>query len=435
MRILVFIRKVSFWLLDCFKGCPIRRHYNDIKYISENYSSANAIKRREKHLNNILKHAQQSTVFYKNNSSGLSLSDFPIIDKRVVQNNYDDFNSDLFCDKKNAPRVTSGSTGTPFKIFHDQNKRDRSTADIIYFGKKNGFDIGDKLYYVKVWNDINMKSLIRQWMENIEMYSVFNYNDEGIKKFISDLRNDKSKKAITCFASTCNVIVNYLDSIKAKPEDFNIKSIIANSDALDNKVKDKMEYYFKIPVVARYSNMENGLLGMQRSNSGYEYEINWASYVIEILDVNEDKPAKLGDYGRVVVTDLFNYCMPLIRYDTGDVAIMELDEKDKGEAPILKTIEGRKVDLIRNTEGEVITSHIVTVNMWKYTELKQYQFVQKGNGHYMFRLNPHSTFTKEEELISEFKGYLGNDATIDIEYIDEVPQLSSGKRRLVVNEM
>lgn len=126
--------------------------------------------------------------------------------------------------------------------------------------------------------------------------------------------------------------------------------------------------------------------------------------------------------------------MPLIRYDTGDLAYLSPNKKDINGAPVLERIEERKVDLIRNTNNEVITSHIVTLNMWKYAELKQYQFVQKGSKDYVFRLNPWKEFSREQELINEFRGYLGNDANITIEYVDEIPLLSSGKRRLVTNE-
>jgi phenylacetate-CoA ligase len=46
-------------------------------------------------------------------------------------NNYEAFKSDLFIDAKNTPVVTSGSTGTPFKLFHNADKRARNSADII----------------------------------------------------------------------------------------------------------------------------------------------------------------------------------------------------------------------------------------------------------------------------------------------------------------
>ena len=204
--------------------------------------------------------------------------------------------------KKNIPVVTSGSTGTPFKLFHNKDKRSRNTADVIYFAKKGGFDIGSCLIYMKVWNKINTKSPFKLWMENIIPYSIFNYADEDIAKLIEDLKSYKSECGIVCFASTCDVIVNYLDSINAKPFNYRISSIIANSDALCNHTKDRMEKYFQAPILSRYSSMECGLIGQQCYSGGYEFQVNWASFYIELMDLEEDIPAKHGKIGRVVVT-------------------------------------------------------------------------------------------------------------------------------------
>ena len=73
--------------------------------------------------------------------------------------------------------------------------------------------------------------------------------------------------------------------------------------------------------------------------------------------------------------------------------------------------------------------------MWKYNTLNQYQFIQIAEKTYLFKLNTDKTFLKEDELINEFKGYLGNDADIKIEYVNEIPLLSSGKRKKVLNRM
>ena len=435
MEFLEVFRKKAFWGLDFLKGSPVRKHYNEVKFIMENFNSNKANTLRSNHLKNILKHAKETTPYYNKLNLGYDLNDFPIIDKGVVRENYEAFKSELFLNSKNTPVVTSGSTGTPFKLYHNADKRARNTADIIYFAKRGGFELGSRLIFMKVWNSINQKSPFKLWMENIKPYSIFNYTDKDIEKLLDDIKKDKSDKGIVCFASTCDAIVNYLDAIKAEPCNYNIKSIIANSDALSNHTKDKMEKYFQVPTLSRYSSMECGMLAQQNYSGGYAFDINWASFYVELLDLEEDKPAKPGEMGRVVITDLFNYCMPLIRYNTGDLAFLSPNTREENGPPVLERIEGRKVDLIKDTKDNIITSHIVTVNMWKYSELKQYQFVQKANKEYAFRLNPWDTFPREAELIAEFKGYLGEDVNINIEYVDERPLLSSGKRKLVVYEM
>lgn len=432
MKVLELTRRYFFWVVDYCKGSPVRKHYNDIKFIIENYDKKESEIRRNKHLEDVLNNALKLVPYYITNAKGNNLKDFPIIDKGIVRDNYEEFKSLNFEDQKKTPKVTSGSTGTPFKLFHNKNKSLRNNADIIYFTKQAGFEIGSRLIFMKVWNAINRKSPRRLFLENIIPYNILNYTDEDVSKLLQDLKKDNSSKSIFCFASTCDFIVNYLDKIKSEPLNYNVKCVITNSDELKRSTKDKMEKYFNAPVVARYSNMENGMIAQQLVSGGYDFEINHASFKIELLDLESDKPAKIGELGRIVITDLFNYCMPLIRYNTGDLALFS--ENENG-AIVLEHIQGRKVDLILDANNKVITSHIITVNMWKYSELKQYQFAQIGNKEYVFRLNPWTTFDREQELISEFKGYFGEGANIAIEYVNEIPLLSSGKRKLVVNEM
>jgi phenylacetate-CoA ligase len=61
-------------------------------------------------------------------------------------------------------------------------------------------------------------------------------------------------------------------------------------DALSKNTKDKMEYYFKITTLSRWSNMEAGMIVQQDYNGGHEFNLNWASLYIELLDLEEDKP-------------------------------------------------------------------------------------------------------------------------------------------------
>ncbi len=94
------------------------------------------------------------------------------------------------------------------------------------------------------------------------------------------------------------------------------------SETLNDYTKQTIEKYFGVPVYSRYSNLENGILAQQVPGSDNRYFINTASYVLEIFKMNEDVPAACRrTLGRIMVTDLYNYAMPMIRYDTGDTGI------------------------------------------------------------------------------------------------------------------
>ncbi|MDR3668327.1 MAG: hypothetical protein P4L35_15905 [Ignavibacteriaceae bacterium] len=426
-------RKYAFWSLDVLKGGNQLKHYNEISFILEDLFSEESKRKQEKNLKNLLYHAVNTTPFYKKLKGFNSLNDFPLINKNLIRENFEEFRSDTYKNKKIVPIVTSGSTGTPFKVYHDINKRMRNYADTIYFAEIAGYNIGEELYYLKIWSENNKKCPVQRWMQNIFPVDVLKLNDISINNFIKLLTQSKSAKNILGYASAFDIICQYLDKIGKDVINGNVKSIIAISESLSQYTKDSMTKYFSVPVLSRYSNLENGIIAQQSKNGADEYYINSASYFIEIFDMHRDEVLKSDEIGRIVITDLFNYSMPMIRYDTGDVASMSYVIGNNIKIPVLKNLEGRKLDLIYDTGGNLLSSYLVYKNMWKYTELKQYQVIQEDEKKYLIKLNTDSVFKREHELLTEFKSFFGNDALVNIEYVTEIPLLASGKRKKVAS--
>lgn len=212
----------------------------------------------------------------------------------------------------------------------------------------------------------------------------------------------------------------------------NINSAIANSEYLNPYTKNTLGKHLNTKVLSRYSSEEVGIIAHQTIDSPNSFIINHASYHVELLSLENDEPVAPGEFGRIVVTDLFNYAMPIIRYDTGDIAKHILN--DNGVMGF-EEIEGRKMDLIFDTKGDIISSFVVYTKFYNYYHLlKQYQFIQQGEKNYEVKLNLKTeSFDFENELIESIKSEFGEDAKIIVTYVDEIPPLASGKRRKVVN--
>lgn len=429
-------KKTVFWIWDSIRSSPIRKHLEAIRIVNQNPFSPSSEAIKEDALNNILLHAISTMPFYNNiKKNSAALESFPVVDKNIIKGNFNSFESTSFLNAKKTKQTTSGSTGTPFMVLHDINKKNRNTADTLYFAELAGYDLGSKLFYLKKWNEQNYKSFSLRWKQNIVPIDVFDLDDRAIGELIGRLKNSRSEKNLIGYASAYDAIARYIKKEKLGALEVNVKSIIAMSEMLNDTTKKILGDCFNCEVLSRYSNIENGILAQQIPGSFNNFLINSASYHIEILHFNSDKHVKRGEPGRIIITDLFNYAMPMIRYDTGDVGKYDVIEKDGVSFPVLKDIEGRKMDVIFNTSGEIISSFVVTNSMWKYDELLQYQFIQKSKRNYLFKLNIEGVFEREGELMEEFKSYLGQDAMIDIEYVDQIPVLFSGKRRKVVNLM
>ena len=399
MGMLNTFRNRLFWTVDLLKGGKIRKHYKEIKFILENYHATKSKQLRQGHIHDLMHHAVTTTSFYKSVQNAHSIESFPVIDKTMIRNNFEEFKSHSYKERKKFKVSSSGSTGTPFKIYQNLNKRIRNIADTIYFAEKAGYKLGTKLFYMRVWTAQNRKSPLLAWIQNVEMQDISNLNEEKMAKLIEAI-SKKDEKGIITYSSSLEVICKYLDKINADPLNCNINSIIANSERLNQYARDAAQKYFNTTVVSRYSNAENGILSQQNIHGGEGFDINWASYFIEILKFDEDKAVKPGEFGRVVVTDLFNWCMPIIRYDTGDIACIENNNEN---VPAFKKVEGRKLDLVYNTKGELLSSYVIGSLMAKYSDLNQFQFIQEGRTDYVFKLNTSKEFTKEQELIAEFK--------------------------------
>jgi phenylacetate-CoA ligase len=426
------VRKYFFWLLDFFKGSKIRRHYNEIAFVLNHASSHEALQIQQKNLSDLLRHAVTTTQFYKNGFT--SLKDFPVVNKTIIRESFNSFISNKFRESELIPVVTSGSTGTPFKVYHDRNKKLRNSADAICFAHLSGYDIGDSVIYLKVWVNQYMKSPLRFWMENMIPVDVFRLNDTQIQGLLRRMERDNSTCVLVGYASALELVCKYLERNYKENVNANVQSVIAISETLNDYTKKTLQKYFHAPVVSRYSNIENGIIAQQEIPGSGRYVINTASYIVEILKMDSDEQVEPGQTGRIVVTDLFNYGMPFVRYDTGDIGALSPDSR-KAVNMYLAKVEGRKLDMLYDIEGNLVSSYLVYKNMWQYTDIIQYQLIQEGQKEYIMKININDTFTRETRLIQELKSYLGGDADIRVEYVSEIPLLSSGKRKMIVNKL
>lgn len=415
------LRKWGFWALDSLKGGEVRKHYKDIKSIIECNDSKSKLP--EKYLYELLNHAVNTTEYYSSYKGYKALRDFPIVDKNIIKENQERILSNEYIDKELHSMSTSGSTGTPFTIYQDINKRKRVLAEIIYFGRICGYKLGDKNTFLRVWTEENKKSKLDAWKQNLIMIDISNLNNQNLENIRSILKGKDKIKCILGYATSLDALSSYLIEKKDTPDMFNVEIVISSAEILQETTRNNLKKVFGCNVVSRYSNQENGILAQELIDSNY-FIINNASYHIEFLKIDSDQEADFGELSRIVITDLFNFATPVIRYDTGDLAIVE--EHDK-YGKVIKRIEGRKRDFIYNTSGGLVSPSAVTVNMWKFSKIKQYQLIQNGKSDYILKLNGAKGVYDDNEIIKLFKSFLGEDANIKIKHIEGIPLLSSGK--------
>lgn len=422
------VRRWGFWTLDYLKKSRISKQFDDIKDIMEDTHSGK--KKSHEYLIKLLNHAVNTTEFYACYKNYKNLYDFPVIRKQDIKEKYNKFLSSKY-ETDNLIKVqTSGSYGTPFSFYLTPEKKFRQTAEVIYFSEWANYYVGTKHAYFR---GVNSKSNFKLRMQN--EYFLFSrvIDNEWLKSSREILKNQKIKVLIG-FPTAISAIAQYCYEQGNTYEDFSIIGVITSSESLIESQRAIIESTFGCNCLSRYSTEELGVLANECSNTK-KHHINTASYKIEILDLNEDRPAKDGEVGRIVVTDLFSYAMPLIRYETGDLGILGNGCDCGLEGPIIERLHGRTVESVYNTKGTRILPYFIEDVMEGHTDVFQYQFIQYGEKEYTLKIKGKENLIFDyEKTIKHIKFWMGNDALVKIEMIDDIPTLASGKRPYVLNE-
>ena len=126
-----------------------------------------------------------------------------------------------------------------------------------------------------------------------------------------------------------------------------LKVCMVTSEMLFPEDKILLEKQFGVPVVNEYGASELDLIAFE--NRDGEWQVNAETLFVEILDEN-NQAVPNGTPGRIVITSLFNKAHPFIRYDLGDIGI--LDEKSTAKKPVLKQLIGRTNDVAQLPSGK-----------------------------------------------------------------------------------
>ena len=155
-------------------------------------------------------------------------------------------------------------------------------------------------------------------------------------------------------------------------------------------------------------------------------------FYIELIN-QQGQHAAPGEMGEVLITDMLNLPMPLIRYRIGDMASWSGKTCSCGRTlPMFSDLSGRVSDFLVTDDGKLCSGAALTaLIVSKRPTLKQVQMVQECRGEILFRLatgknTPPSDgdldFVRQQSAL-----YLGTGTKVEFEFVDEIPKTASGK--------
>lgn len=410
----------AFWQSDLERGGIIRSQYDEVKRVLRDRDMAWAQQR----LLDLKRHAIEQTDFYR----GYRATDeFPVVSKTILMENEEACKAKAGFQTPTHISSTSGSTGTPFSVVQDWKKRSRNIADLKVFGELCGYPSHERMIYFRAISEKLKRTPEQEERENIYYIDCSDMGDAHLEQMKQAIL-EKAPRIVFGYSSTLVELARYIRRTGIPASGFSLKSVLTGGEGLSYEHRQLLESVFGCTVYRRYSDMEMGILAQDEGN-GSEYVLNWGSYYFECLKADADEPVFPGEVGRIVVTDLFNYAFPMIRYDTGDLGVM--DDGGAGEMPKLKEIYGRVRDCVYTTDGRLLSPARISVTMWGAAGVRQWQFIQEGRALYVLKLNGDRS-ADYRAYTEKLKDLLGSDAEIKVEFVDEIPVTASNKRRAVI---
>jgi phenylacetate-CoA ligase len=400
----------------------------------------------------LLEHSYYHVPFYRKIFDNLSikpsdikslddLAKLPFLTKEIINDNlYSGILSDNHDKKKMLKIVTSGSTGSPFTCYADKFQLEMRWAATLRSMEWTDYTFGDKC--ARLWHQTIGMSLSQRVREKIDailsrriFIPAFSIDSGAIKKYMLKLKKF-NPVLIDGYAESFNFLASYISSnpnFKIKP-----KALISSAQILPEQSRSIIESNFKTKVYDKYGSREFSGIAYQSINNE-EHLVVAENYIVEIIKNN--KKAKAGEIGEVVITDLNNYCMPFIRYKIGDLAKAVDPKKISAcgrELPLIGSIQGRVQAIIIGSNKKFLPGAFFGHFFKEYPHMiKQYQVIQNKIGEIDLKIIKADRFNTQEMLLilNNLREFMGLNTKINIKYVKKIEMVRTGKHQGAISNI
>jgi phenylacetate-CoA ligase len=343
------------------------------------------------------------------------VSALPVLTKKDIQENGADLLAKDFPTSKRLRNQTGGSTGSPLQFYVDKERFDSRKASTIRHNAWAGLRPGD--WCATLWGarlDQHLGGGLWNWCRNNFLYRTIELNTSRIssqdwKSFVVELRR-KRPQFLIAYSQSAMLFAHYLR--ESGIEDIRFQSIITTAEVLLPGQRELLERTFHGRVFNRYGCREVSVIASECAcHEGMH--VNAEALLLEVVpDPSIPRPA-----GRIVITDLLNFSMPLIRYEVGDVGAWAGRMCACGRSlPLLTDVQGRITDFLTLPDGCRVSGPALTLVVSDMADVSQVQFVQSSLDSVVLRVVPARDYGAHTvaELHRRLAFYLHNSVTLRI---------------------
>ena len=404
------------------------------------------LERQKDGLRRVLQFAYENTAYYKrvfdecgfrpeDLASREDLASLPALTKDIIRDNYDDIVSSSFDRQTLRKYMTGGSTGIPLTFLRDPDCLNRRKAQEVFFDRWMGHDLGGRvaLFVAQHHYPSGMQGF-KAWVRNYTLsrllcFDPYNITDEYMEAFYHQLRRFKPR-VIKCFPNSLYCFAHFMKThglAGIEPV-----AVAATGETVHAYQRELFEEVFQCEVFERYGTIDAGLIASEcREHNGLHVFMDGA-HVEFVNDQNET--AKEGDLASLLITDLYNYGMPFIRYKIGDIGIKTERRCPCGSnLEIIDRLFGRDRDILVSERGDPKPGYLFVEVFNKLKIPGQFQVLQEEEDEVLVRIVREKEFTNDHEaaIRQRFAELLGRGMRVNVDYVDEIAREASGKYRYV----
>jgi len=401
---------------------------------------------RDRKLMDIIHHSSHNVPYYKKRfkKSGITpgmirgfddLVYIPVLSKRDILENEKEL-IDMQSTRNAYTRKTSGSTGMTLHFRKEGQALAINDAIMYRCYSWNGIHIGDKqarFWGVPVSSYLKNKELIKDLILNRIRISAFDISEASC---IDQYRRIERFRPAYFYGYTTAIYGFCLYARKSGIDlkKLGLKAVICTAEKMYPHHVELFNEVFDCPVVDEYGSSENGIIAFQCREGNMHMMAD--HLCIEFLDENNER-VKPGEPGKIVITDLDAYEMPLIRYEIGDIGRYTEKRCSCGiNLPLMEIVEGRKEDFIRTQRGKLIHAAYLCYTL-KDDAVYEFKMYQQKLDRFLVQIVKSHLFNEDTQrkLENNLRSALGEGVMINFEYLERIPREVSGKLRYFVSEI
>ncbi len=403
----------------------------------------------KQHLDNIILHSYRTTTYYQEifDKAGLVRNGrvymdrfnlVPILDKEIIRKRKYDLKSTKT--KRIFTNTSGGSTGEPVQFIQDNVYYARMVADTLLFSFLNGKHPGQK--EIKLWGSerdifegtIGPKEKFVNLFFNRTFLNSFKLTDKMISEYIDEIKRQKPVQIWT-YTDSILELAKYIN--QNDTDVFSPRNIICTAGTMYPEIRSEIQKAFpESRIINQYGSREVGQIACQTENDESIMIFSHSNFV-ELVDPDtQEIITEPYRPGKVLITNLNNYSMPLIRFDIGDIAeyAPKKDQKYESFTHFAK-LHGRDNAHFISKDGHKIHGEYFTHLFYDKPWINNFQVIQKSPTWVNILLIKAPERDMEdndmEDIVRKIKLVLGEDVKVDFVEVNSLSKLESGKYQFV----